>query len=261
MTQPLVSCLMVTKNRARLARRALYCLAHQTWQNKELVIIDDGEEDYEPMLAEYRDRLPIHYHRLAPDPTAHLGQLRNLSLDHAGGEFLVQWDDDEWYHPERIERQMRAIEGGLDVVVLRNTLCHLDAPGYVERPFHTSLSSGSTPGTILHRRSQVRYPNLKRAEDTLYLEALGRELAVGVLDEPHSHLFIRCFHGANTWDRRHFEGALQHGLGNVLWYRFAKHVKRDLTRHPAFRLTQLEHDAARSFLEDSHTLGVLHHSS
>ena len=121
MTQPLVSCLMVTKNRARLARRALHCLAHQTWQNKELVIIDDGDEDYEPMLAEYRQSFPIHYHRIQPEPSTYLGQLRNLSLSRANGEFLVQWDDDEWYHPERIERQMRAIADGLDVVVLRST--------------------------------------------------------------------------------------------------------------------------------------------
>lgn len=261
MTEPLVSCLMVTKNRARFARRALHCLASQTWGNKELVIIDDGDEDYEPVLAEYRHLFPIQYHKLTPDPDVRLGQLRNLSLERARGDFLIQWDDDEWYHPERIATQMAAAASGLDVVVLQNTLCHLDTPGYAEHLFHTNIPRGTTPGTVLHRRSNVRYPNLGRAEDTVYLKELAATVRFGVLEEPHSHLFIRCFHGANTWDLRHFEGALQHSFSQKVWYRICKHVFRDLKRHPAFRLTELEQRAAAQFLEDSRLLGLLPRSA
>jgi glycosyltransferase involved in cell wall biosynthesis len=252
---------MVTKDRASLARRALRCLAQQTWPNKELVVIDDGAEDYSSVLEPYKRLFPIRYCKIAPDPSSYLGALRNISLERAEGDYLVQWDDDEWYHPDRIARQAAALNQGADVVVLRDTLYHLDSPRYVEHLFHTRLPTGATPGTIMQRRSPVRYPNLRRAEDTVYLEELTRTSRLRVLDDPHSHLFIRCFHGANTWDLRHFEGALQHGSHDKLWYWLSKHLFRDLTRHPAFRLTDLEQRAAQSFLEDSRALGLLQHAA
>jgi glycosyltransferase involved in cell wall biosynthesis len=257
MTEPLVSCLMVTKNRRHLARRAVECFTLQTWQNKELVIIDDGDDDYAPMLEPYRSTVAIRYFRVTPKPGSRLGDLRNLSLDCAEGEFVAQWDDDEWYHPERIEQQMRAISGGLDVAVLRNALVHLDREGFVDHLFRTAMTTGNTPGSILQRRSDVRYRSMSRAEDTEYLARLGETTRVGVLDEPHSHLFIRCFHGRNTWDLNHFEGALRTTRRDKLDFYLAKYIRRDLRRHRAFQLTELERDAAEKFLRHSRDLGIL----
>jgi glycosyltransferase involved in cell wall biosynthesis len=169
---------------------------------------------------------------VAPDPELRLGGLRNLALERAHGEFLVQWDDDEWYHPERIEHQMASIDRGLDAVVLRDTLVHLDTGPYAQDLFHTRMPSSVTPGTILHRRSPLRYPNLPRGEDAAYMYDMEREHALGIAEVPHSHLFIRCFHGA-------------------------RYLARDLRRHPSFRLSPLEREAADRFLADSRELGLL----
>jgi glycosyltransferase involved in cell wall biosynthesis len=257
MAEPLVSCVMVTKNRLGLARRAVECFATQTWANKELVVIDDGEEDYAPMLDAYRESMQIRYFRVEPDAGRRLGDLRNLSLDRAEGEFVAQWDDDEWYHPERLEHQMRAVSTGLDVAVLRNTLCHIDTPAFVNHPFSTCMRTGTTPGTILHRRSAVRYRNMSRAEDTEYLARLGDTLRVGVVDAPHSHLFIRCFHGKNTWDLDHFEGALRMTTRDKIGFFVSKYILRDLRQHRAFHLSPLEREAAAQFLKHSRELGIL----
>jgi glycosyltransferase involved in cell wall biosynthesis len=248
---------MVTRNRARLAERAVRCFCRQTWKNRELVVIDDGSEDYGPMLKRYVEEHRIRYVRRPENSELRLGDLRNLSLDEAAGEFLAQWDDDEWYHPSRLEVQMRGIQAGADAVVLRNTLCHLDTPAYSNSLFHTAMKRGQTPGTILHRKSPIRYPSLRRAEDSEYLAKLGSALRVSTLDEPHTHLFIRCFHGKNTWDIDHFQGALQHSLSHQLAFLVAKHLLRDLRRHPAFRLSELERQAAEQFFSDSRDLGVL----
>jgi glycosyltransferase involved in cell wall biosynthesis len=42
---PRISCVMVTANRAAIARRAVRCFLDQSWSNRELVIVDDGSED------------------------------------------------------------------------------------------------------------------------------------------------------------------------------------------------------------------------
>ncbi len=248
---------MVTRDRPHIARRALDCLAAQTWSHVELVVVDDGDEDYEPVLAPYRELFPIRYERIDCVPGRRLGELRNVALDLARGEFCAQWDDDEWYHARRLEVQMDCIERrGADAAVLRSTLMHVDAPDFVSHPFRAALGGG-TPGTIVHRRTRVRYPNLSRHEDKVFLMQLHARMRVGIVDEPHGHLFIRCFHGANTWDRRHFESRLWRTPAGALHYLHARFVRRDVRTHPAFNLTHNERAAADAFLRDSRALGLL----
>ncbi len=264
---PLVSCLMVTANRASLARRAIQCFLAQTWSNRELIIVDDGSEDYRDLLPAALDSTsnqagpgapPIRYERIAHNPLRRLGDLRNMTLDLARGDYCTQWDDDEWYHPERIARQVEALEragASAGVCMLRDTLMHLDMPELVDHPYRTGLRSG-TPGTILHRRTTVRYPNVSKGEDSLFRNALRKVSGVRVLDG-EAHLFIRCFHGRNTWDRQHFFERLHYTWRDKVAYAVAVGVRRDLFTHPAFRLNAAERASTEAFLDQSRRLELL----
>lgn len=257
MTFPLVSCLMVTQNRRSLARRSLECFAQQTWLNRELVIVDDGTQDYEPILEPYRAHNSIKYHKIAADAGLRLGGLRNLSLERANGEFVVQWDDDEWYHPERIEQQARVLLGGAAVTYLQDVLVHVDQPPLVDHLFRSKSPSRTVAGTVMHRRSAVRYPNLGKAEDSVYLTTLRELEHSRPTPTPHTHLVIRCFHGNNTWDLEHFLQSLSSTWPRRVSYWWAKHVGGDIRRHPAFRLTPREQHAADLFLAVSWRLDLL----
>lgn len=255
-SQPLVSCLMVTADRSHLARRAMECLARQTWANRELVVVDSGEEDCQDLVEEFESRLRIRYHRFERREETELGDLRNVSLEQAQGQFCIQWDDDEYYHPDRIQVQMEhLLRNDLDAVVLRYTLMHLDSPGFVEKPYRIDGIDG-VPGTILHRRTDLRYPNLPRSEDTKFMVALAARGRFGTM-VAGSHLFIRCFHGSNTWHHGHFLGKLKRTWSGLFHYYRAKYLQRDLLRHPAFRLTPLEQDTVREFLELSEEFGLI----
>jgi glycosyltransferase involved in cell wall biosynthesis len=247
---------MVTRDRTKLARRALRCLEAQTWPNLELVVIDDGDEDYTPLLAPLKTHMAVRHVRLVPEPGRRLGALRNLALDEARGEICVQWDDDEWYHPERIAAQVAALEDkGVAAVVLHYTLMHVDVPELASRAFRGACFGG-TPGTVLHRRTAVRYPNLPRAEDTHFLRALARAGGVTRLGRQQAHLFIRCFHGSNTWGLAHFTERLRRTPLDWIYSSWAW-LRRDVTAHPAFRLRPAEAAALASFLEDSRSLGLI----
>jgi glycosyltransferase involved in cell wall biosynthesis len=247
---------MVTAGRVKLAERAVRCFCAQTWRRKELVVVDDGEADYAPMLRRYYSQVDIRYQRLPPRRVRRLlGDLRNVSLDCALGEYCIQWDDDDWYHPRRIEVQMQALAEGFEASVLRHTLMHIGSPPYASRLFRTALRRG-TPGTILHRRSDLRYPNQPKGEDTAYLDRLRRAQRVAVLGAEHSHLFIRCFHGRNTWHLGHFTQRLHRTVENKLQYVWSRVVKRDIFAHAAFHLTPDEAESARLFLEDNRELAL-----
>ncbi len=51
---PLVSVIIRTKDRPALLSEALNSVKHQTYKNIEVVVVNDGGEDIEAVLDEYR---------------------------------------------------------------------------------------------------------------------------------------------------------------------------------------------------------------
>ncbi len=107
----LVSCVMPTRGRLELARKAVDCWRSQTYANTELLILDDDDE---PSFPGGLDDSRIWY-------KANLGrwnipQKLNQLCAAAKGEVIVRFDDDDWSAPRRIEDQLqRLLDSGLGV--------------------------------------------------------------------------------------------------------------------------------------------------
>ncbi|MFB7187735.1 glycosyltransferase [Streptomyces sp. NPDC056230] len=196
---PSVSCLMVTKDRLSLARRAIQCFLAQTYTNKELVVVDDGSSD---ALEQHVRRLGdprIRFHRLPPTGQT-LGALRNIAVDRATGTYVCQWDDDDLYDPERIEVQMAA------VVALGAEACFL-ARQRLWRPARRELAISHVrvwEGTMLCAKARLpRYPAQRRGEDTPVAAHVVSNNRVASVDVPELCTYV-C-HENNTFEPAHFE--------------------------------------------------------
>ena len=256
---PKVSCLMVTADRPDLCRRAIRCYNRQTYKNKELVVVDDGETDLATVLSEVPDD-ELTYLRLPGSSNYVLGKLRNIALDTASGDIFTQWDDDEWYHPERIEKQVEVLLEGYEACCLQATLMHISDKEFFAHPYIGLLKKG-VPGSIMHFASEdIRYPELKRAEDSIYLDKwLQKDYTT--LSTNQAYLFIRCFHGENTWEKEHFLTRMRNTIPDTLsylWYRF---VRRNIFLHPRFNLENKAREAFQLYLEDSKELELLETTS
>src|SRR5699024_61488 len=141
----------------------------------------------------------VQYVYIEPSPDNILGDLRNISLEHATGKFLTCWDDDDWFHPKRIETQVNALEEGYDACCLTGNLFHIDSEEFMQHPYRGAIADGS-PNSIMHRKSsEIRYPSLRRDEDTVYLNQ-WEEKRYKKISLAYSYLLVRCFHGSNTWE-------------------------------------------------------------
>jgi mannosyltransferase OCH1-like enzyme len=201
---PRVSCLMVTKNRAKLAKRAIFCFLQQTYQNKELVIIDDGDSDD---LAKFIARFPhpqIQYYRLQSQSLT-LGGLRNLSVANSTGDYVCQWDDDDLSDPVRVELQMSIIQA------FKVDACFLDNL-YHWFPHQQRLARSCLrvwEGTLLSRKDILTaYPDLQKGEDTVILKSLIENYRLAALND-RPELYIYGIHENNTWDTAHFDAHWQ----------------------------------------------------
>ncbi len=111
MSEPLVSCIMPTRDRRGFVPRAIAWFRRQDHPLKELVIVDDGDD---PVADLVPTDSRVRYIRL--DRRATIGRKRNLACGAARGEIVLHWDDDDWYAPDRIRRQLAVLrESGADL--------------------------------------------------------------------------------------------------------------------------------------------------
>src|ERR1700690_3838974 len=101
----MISCLTVTREaRFTSLKLAIADYTHQTWPERELVIVHDGSDAFDAelrTLAAAHPAAAIAIHREPARRT--LGELRNVAIDAARGDIVCQWDDDDRYHPRRLE--------------------------------------------------------------------------------------------------------------------------------------------------------------
>ncbi len=196
---PSVSCIMVTSRRPAFARAAINCFLKQTYPDRELLVLataDDRETiDLVNAFTNARVRLV-----LDPRPDASLGDRRNLAIEHAAGELICVWDDDDLYAPDRLRVQVAAlIEHGAAACVLERLTLSWPA----KRRLGIS-GRRAWEGSLLAAKSALpRYAPLARAEDTPVIEAILHQSRVVSVDMPR--LYVYQFHGQNTSPDNQFE--------------------------------------------------------
>jgi len=106
--QPLVSVIIATKDRRELLPRALESLVNQDYENWEAIIVNDGGEPIEDLIARADDRGRLRHvaHRES------LGQAaaRNTALRLARGEIICYLDDDDVFVPHHLSTVVSALK-------------------------------------------------------------------------------------------------------------------------------------------------------
>src|SRR4051794_6644602 len=83
-TSPLVTCAMPTRNRRGFVTQAILYFLRQTYQRKELIVIDDGEDAVADLMPEDER---IRYVRL--DRRLPIGAKRNLACELGRGDVIA----------------------------------------------------------------------------------------------------------------------------------------------------------------------------
>ena len=108
-SSPRVSIVIPTYNRADLVRQAVASVIAQSWQDWELIVVDDGSNDETVAALEAlgEQRLRV----LAEPHCGHVARLRNIGAKAARGEYLAFLDADDVWLPQKLELQLRALAG------------------------------------------------------------------------------------------------------------------------------------------------------
>ncbi len=108
MDKPLVTIFTITRNRCELLPRAMKSILNQTYRNIEYIIIDSASTDNtEQVVMSFSDDR-IRYVKLKENET--FGHCINMAFHLAKGKYVTELDDDDEYHLDKIEKQVKLFE-------------------------------------------------------------------------------------------------------------------------------------------------------
>jgi len=201
--QPLISCLCPTKNKPSIVKDAIECFENQTYPNKELILVTNKKNPHLQYLKSLEcENIKLVY---APDDAV-LGELRNISVDSANGEYVAIWDDDDIHHRDRLQIQYDALMRvkGKEACFLQKVLFH-DINNGDKGILKTWW--GNEASMLALRSGMPKYNNtLAIAEDTpvkLFFMQAGKGI---MINEPQ--LYIYRFHGNNTCEQHHLRNTI-----------------------------------------------------
>jgi glycosyltransferase involved in cell wall biosynthesis len=114
-TEPLVSVVIPTRDRAWLLPRAIESVREQSYTRWELLVCDDGSrDDTASVVTSFEDARVRHL----PGEAAGAAAARNRGLDAVRGELIAYLDDDNRMHPEWLRSVVWAFEQRPDSEVL-----------------------------------------------------------------------------------------------------------------------------------------------
>lgn len=107
---PIVSVIIPTYNRAHLIGRAIQSVLNQTYQNLEIIVVDDGSTDNTgeviKKFQEHDKRIIYIKHEKNKGGSA----ARNTGIKAARGEYIAFQDSDDEWLPEKLEKQMEVFK-------------------------------------------------------------------------------------------------------------------------------------------------------
>jgi glycosyltransferase involved in cell wall biosynthesis len=125
---PEVSVIIATYNRARLLKRAIQSVLNQTYQDFELIVVDDGSADDTKQVVKSFSDSRIGYIRHEENKGE--AAARNTGIRAARCEYIAFHDsDDEWLQA-KLEKQMAVFQRESSRVgIVYTSMCRIDKEG------------------------------------------------------------------------------------------------------------------------------------
>lgn len=209
-TQPKVSVITPTYNRARYIEEAIDSALAQTYPNVEIIVVDDGSTDETPaILKGYGDKISCFYQDYQGVSAA-----LNLGIKNSSGQYLAILDDDDIWLPEKLELQVAYMEAHPEVGMVHADMLVLSERSGDSRPRKRELSRPIPSGYVLPELIQRNFifgcaalvrrscldevglfdPELQAAEDYNLWLRIARRFSITYMDRP---LAIFRLHATN----------------------------------------------------------------
>lgn len=222
---PKVSCLCVTKNKEHILRDSIISYKNQIYPNKELIVIYEDDNNYISNVIQEFNSEDIKYFKISTKNKKTLGELRNISIEKSKGDYVCQWDDDDWYNPLRIWEQFRNMKlNKKKGSILNSWLVYDNVKNDLKECRRFDIAGWE--GSFLYEKSSLKnlYPSIVKGEDTVFIKNIEKDLSI--LYKPE--LYVYRVHSENTWGYENlYNKIVNHSIdyNKILSFNFIKNKK------------------------------------
>lgn len=106
MNKPLVSVIIPTHNRAQSLIRAIQSVLKQSFQNFEIIIVNDASSDDTVTILDKLAQQDARIHAIHQLQSVGGSEARNIGIRASQGEWIAFLDDDDQWLPQKLQAQM-----------------------------------------------------------------------------------------------------------------------------------------------------------
>ena len=114
--QPLITVVIPNYNGYRFVGQAIDSVLSQTYQNFELLIVDDCSKDNSLQLIQQKMKSDERIRVIALEHNVGVANARNAGIKEAKGEYIALLDNDDLWTEDKLERQLALAQRGADIV-------------------------------------------------------------------------------------------------------------------------------------------------
>lgn len=206
---PRVSIVLPTHNGARFLAQAVQSCLEQTFQDLELIVVDDASTDETASILAEHGRADERLTVVRNDTNRGLPASLNRGFSAARGAYLTWTSDDNWYRPEALQDMLSFLEdhAEIDLVYADHTVVHEETgreEARVCEPAENLTEVNVVQACFLFRRSLLEKlgdhnEKLAGAEDFDYwLRARAQGLRLAPL---HRDLYVYRLHGGSLTEQ------------------------------------------------------------
>lgn len=140
-----VSVIIPTYNRAEFISDAIESVLNQTFEDYEIIIVDDGSTDNTKQIVQsYTSKVKYYYQEQSGVSSA-----RNYGIKAATGEYIAFLDSDDQFLPQKLEKQVEVLENNprIGIVYSPHIIWHPESDE--KKVSRTRFLSGFQPRKML----------------------------------------------------------------------------------------------------------------
>jgi len=192
----LVSIVIPVYNRTSELERAIISVLNQSWQNLEILVVDDGSDiDIQQVCDTFNDER-IRFFRNKKHTNANVA--RNKGIKGAKGKYIAMLDSDDEFLPNHLERRVSKIKewqcdgifGSAHIIAPKQERIHISRPlkrgesmvnyllsdGFAPTPSHFYIASAA--------KAVLWDETLERHQDLDFLVRFSEKFILGIDPEP-----------------------------------------------------------------------------
>lgn len=146
---------ITSKDRPQLLLRAVKSVLNQTHKEIDLIIVDDNSSSFDIFQWAKENNLPENVRLYRNSESKGACYSRNLAIKEAFGQFITGLDDDDYFHPKRIEIFLRKYDTKFAAIT--------SLSAYISSPSsqNTEIDCKNRFKQILYRDRLISLENMK----------------------------------------------------------------------------------------------------